>query len=75
MLAMLIGSHQKLRNHDLCVTVDGNIDNMMASSFPVGLQSGILIFILIKICRGISIQQVLFKELTLGYIVLTIYVP
>ena len=62
---MLIGSHQKLT----CVLL------LMASSFPVCLQSGILVFILMKICHGISIQQVLFKELTLGYIILTVYVP
>ena len=47
----------------------------MASSYPVCLQSGILVFILMKTCRGISIQQMLFNEFTLGYIVLTVYVP
>ena len=66
---MLIGCHQKLRNHDLCVTVDGKQLSRVSSVRYLGLHID-------EICHGISIQQVLFKEFTLGYIVLlTVYVP
>ena len=62
---MLIGSHQKLRNHDLCVTVDGKQLSCVSSIRYLGLH----------IDENLLWHQVLFKELTLGYIVLTVYVP
>ena len=67
MLAMLIGSHQKLRNHNLCVTVsvDGKQLSRVSSVRYLGLH----------IDENLSWHQMLFKEFTLEYIVLTIYVP
>ena len=48
---------------------------LMVSSFLMYLQLSILVFILVRICHGTSIHKMLFKEFTLGYIVLTVYIP
>jgi len=64
---MLIDSRQKLRNYDLCVTVDGNQLSCVSSVRYLGLHID-------ETCHGISIQQTLLREFTLEYIVLTIYI-
>ena len=68
---MLIGTCQRLRNHNLCISVNGK---QLSHVFMISYVS-ILVFILMRICHGTSIQQMLFNKFSLGYNVLTVYVP
>jgi len=61
-------SHQKLRNHDLCVTVNGKQLSRVSSVRYLGLH----------IDENLSWHQhiaMLFREFTLGYFVLIVYIP
>ena len=62
---MLIGSRQKLRNYDLCITVDGKQLSRVPSVRYLGLH----------IDENLSWYQHMANVILRGYIVLTVYVP